>query len=79
MYIMSLTQREMQILLKDFDKGLTLEKYNDQPDFIATKKQLRTAFIYLIKNRNYTYDPLKGILHNNILDMIYSAEPSKNK
>ena len=76
---MSLTQREMQILLNEFDKRLNLEQYNEQPKYISSKKQLRTAFIYLVKNRNYTYDPLKGILHNNILDMIYSAEPSKNK
>ena len=67
---MSLTQREMRILLNEFDKWISLEKYNDRPDFIANKKQLRTAFIYLVENGNYSFDDLRGILHNNILYIV---------
>ena len=67
---MSLTQREMQILLNEFDKGLNLEQYNEQPNFLSSKKQLRTAFIYLVENGNYSFDDLRGILHNNILYIV---------
>ena len=64
----------MQILLKHFDNGLSLEKYNDQPDFIASKKQLRTAFIYLVENGNYTYDQLKGIFDTYINEFVSNPQ-----